>query len=125
MTELNQVYKCNICGNIVEILHVGQGQLVCCGELMELLEEKTIDEGKEKHVPIINREGDKVIVRVGEVLHPMEENHYIEWIEILCENACSRKLLKPGNKPEALFVINNNDFLIRIYCNIHGLWKSK
>ncbi len=125
MTELNQVYKCNICGNIVEILHVGQGQLVCCGELMELLEEKTIDEGKEKHVPIINREGDKVIVRVGEVLHPMEENHYIEWIEILCENACFRKLLKPGNKPEALFVINNNDFLIRIYCNIHGLWKSK
>lgn len=125
MTQLNQIYKCNICGNIVKVLHIGQGQLVCCGQFMELLEEKIIDEGKEKHVPVIEKEDNKITIRVGEILHPMEEDHYIEWIEVLCEKGCFKKILKPGDKPESFFNIDCNNYIIRIYCNIHGLWKSE
>ena len=125
MTQLNQIYRCNICGNIVEIIHIGAGQLVCCGEPMELLEEKIIEEGKEKHVPVIEKRGSELIIRVGKIPHPMEENHYIEWIEVLCDKGCFKKILKPGDKPEALFNIDCDNYIVRIYCNIHGLWKSK
>jgi superoxide reductase len=105
MVELKQIYKCNVCGNIVEVLHVGGGQLVCCGQPMELLKEKTEDVGKEKHVPVIEETETGVIVKVGSVPHPMEGNHYIEWIEVIDDGRSYRKFLKPGDKPEAEFGI--------------------
>jgi superoxide reductase len=124
MTELKQVYKCNICGNIVEVLHTGVGQLVCCGQPMELLTEKTTDVGLEKHVPVIERLNGKIKIKVGSVPHPMEEKHYIEWVEIIADSRVYRKFLKPGNKPEAEFEITAKKLEVREYCNIHGLWKS-
>jgi len=124
MTELKQVYKCNICGNIVEVIHIGVGQLVCCGQPMELLKEKTKDVGLEKHVPIIERVGNKVKVKVGSVPHPMEEKHHIEWIQLIADDASYRKILKPGQKPEAEFETKAQKIKAREYCNIHGLWKA-
>ena len=125
MTKLNEVYKCNICGNIVEVLHAGVGQLVCCGKPMELLKAKTEDEGMEKHVPVIEKiNGDnRVRVKVGSVEHPMEQEHYVEWIEIVTEDRVLRKYLNPGEKPEKEFTIRAGTFSARIYCNVHGLWK--
>jgi len=125
MTKLEQVYRCNICGNIVEVLHTGVGQLVCCGQPMELLTEKTTDIGLEKHVPVIEKIGNKVKVKIGSVPHPMEQKHYIEWIEIIANGKTCRKFLKPGDKPEAEFGITAKKIEAREYCNIHGLWKSK
>jgi len=125
MTELNQIYKCNICGNIIEVIHTGVGQLVCCGQPMELLTEKTEDVGLEKHVPVIEKVGDKVKVKVGSVPHPMEQKHYIEWIEIITDGRTYRKFLKPEDKPEAEFEITAEKIEAREYCNIHGLWKTK
>jgi len=125
MTELNQIYKCNICGNIIEVIHTGVGQLVCCGQPMELLTEKTEDVGLEKHVPIIEKVGEKVKVKVGSVPHPMEQKHYIEWIEIITDGKTCRKFLKPEDKPEAEFEITAEKIEAREYCNIHGLWKTK
>ncbi|MBL7136829.1 MAG: desulfoferrodoxin [Candidatus Marinimicrobia bacterium] len=125
MTKRLQIYKCEICGNIVEVLHVGGGKLVCCGQPMKLMEEKTEDSSVEKHVPFIIREEEKVTVRVGEsTAHPMEEKHYIEWIEVLVDGKSYRQFLKPGYKPEAVFFVSGNDITSREYCNIHGLWKS-
>ncbi len=124
MTELKQVYRCNICGNIVEVLHTGVGQLVCCGQPMELLTEKTADIGLEKHVPVIEKVGNKVKVKVGSVPHPMEQKHYIEWIEIIADGKTCRKFLKPEEKPEAEFEITAEKIEAREYCNIHGLWKA-
>lgn len=125
MTKLNQIYKCNICGNIIEVIHTGVGQLVCCGQPMELLTEKTEDVGLEKHVPIIEKVGEKVKVKVGSVPHPMEQKHYIEWIEIITDGKTCRKFLKPEDKPEAEFEITAEKIEAREYCNIHGLWKTK
>jgi superoxide reductase len=125
MTELKQVYRCNICGNIVEVLHTGVGQLVCCGQPMELLTEKTTDVGLEKHVPVMEKLNGKIKVKVGSVPHPMEEKHYIEWVEIIADGSVYRKFLKPGDKPEAEFEITAKKLEVREYCNIHGLWKSK
>ena len=124
MTELNQIYKCNICGNIVEVLHVGMGKLVCCGQPMELLEEKTEDVGLEKHVPVIEKTESGIKVKVGSVLHPMEEKHHIEWIEVIADGRVYRKFLKPDDKSEAEFEIKSEKVKAREYCNIHGLWKS-
>jgi superoxide reductase len=124
MTDQKQIYKCNICGNIVEVLHAGVGQLVCCGQPMELLKEKTEDIGKEKHVPVIEKTGTGIRVKVGSVPHPMEEKHYIEWIEITANEKTYRKFLKPGDKPEAEFEIKTKKIDAREYCNLHGLWKS-
>ena len=124
MTELRQIYKCNICGNIVEVLHAGVGQLVCCGQPMELLTEKTKDVGLEKHVPVIERTAKGIRVKVGSVPHPMEQKHYIEWIEIIADGRLCRRFLKPGDKPEAEFEITAKKIEAREYCNIHGLWKS-
>ncbi len=125
MTKLKEVYKCEICGNIVEVLHEGAGELVCCGKAMKLLEEKTSDEGKEKHVPVIEKNEVGVTIKVGSIPHPMEEKHYIEWIEIITDKGSSRKYLKPGDKPEKSFPVKAENIKARIYCNIHGLWKSK
>jgi len=124
MTELKQVYKCNVCGNIVEVLHTGAGELVCCGQPMQLLQAKTQDEGKEKHVPVIEQTDKSVIVRVGSVAHPMESEHYIEWVEIITENRTYRKMLKPGMEPVAEFFLEAKNISVRAYCNIHGLWKN-
>ena len=124
MTGLRQVYRCNICGNIVEVLHTGVGELVCCGQPMELLEEKTTDEGSEKHVPVIETTENGVKVRVGSAPHPMEKEHYIEWIEIIADGKSYRQFLQPGDLPEAEFEVKAGNIKARGYCNIHGLWKS-
>uniref|UniRef100_A0A7C3MAJ6 Desulfoferrodoxin n=1 Tax=Archaeoglobus fulgidus TaxID=2234 RepID=A0A7C3MAJ6_ARCFL len=125
MTEVLQVYKCMVCGNIVEVLHAGRGQLVCCGQPMKLMEERTMDEGKEKHVPVMEREGNRVIVKVGSIPHPMEEKHYIEWIEVIDDGCIHRKQLKPGDEPKAEFVVFSDKVSAREYCNLHGLWRSE
>lgn len=124
MTKLRQVYKCNVCGNITEVLHEGVGELVCCGQPMQLQEEKTEDVGNEKHVPVIEKTENSILVKIGSVPHPMEEKHYIEWIELIADGAVYRKFLKPGDKPEAEFCTSAEKITAREYCNIHGLWKS-
>ncbi len=124
MTQQKQIYKCNVCGNIVEVLHTGVGELVCCGQPMELLLEKEKDEGLEKHIPVIEKTDKGVLVKVGSVPHPMEEEHYIEWIEIIADGKSCRKFLKPGDKPEAKFEVKADNITAREYCNIHKLWKS-
>jgi len=124
MTEVKQIYKCNICGNIVEVLHAGVGQLVCCGQPMELLKEKTEDVGLEKHVPVIEKSNGKFKVKVGSVPHPMEDKHWIEWIELVADGKVYRKFLNPGDIPEADFEIEAENITAREYCNLHGLWKT-
>ena len=124
MTELKQIYKCNICGNIVEVLHTGAGELVCCGQPMQLMDEKTEENGKEKHVPVIEKIESGVKVKVGSVPHPMEDAHYIEWVEVIADGKSCRKFLKPGEQPEAEFEINAEQITAREYCSVHGLWKS-
>lgn len=124
MTELKQIYKCNVCGNIVEVLHAGVGELVCCGQPMELLKEKTEDVGLEKHVPVVEKTEKGIKVKIGSVPHPMEQNHYIEWVEIIADGGVCRKFLKPGDMPEAEFEIKAEKIGAREYCNVHGLWKS-
>ena len=124
MTALKQVYKCNVCGNIVEVLHAGQGELVCCGQPMELLQEKATDAGLEKHVPVVEATAGRTKVKVGDIPHPMEEKHYIEWIEVITDGESCRQFLKPGSKPEAEFEIGGQKVSAREYCSVHGLWKS-
>lgn len=124
MTKQNQVYKCDVCGNIVEVLHAGAGELVCCGQPMTLLNENTTDAATEKHVPVIEKSGSSITVTVGSVEHPMEEKHYIEWIELLADGKVYRKFLKPGEKPQAVFEITADNVEAREYCNLHGLWKA-
>ncbi len=125
LTEIKEIYKCEICGNIVEVLHTGMGELVCCGQPMKLQEEKNEDMGNEKHVPIIETTDEGVKVKVGSVEHPMEDNHYIEWIEIQVDGKEFKKFLKPGDKPEMLLCNQAGEIKARAYCNVHGLWKSK
>ncbi len=124
MTERLEVYKCNVCGNIVEVLHAGPGQLVCCGQPMVCMKENTVDAAKEKHVPVIEKIDGGVKVKVGSVAHPMEEKHYIEWIEIVADGKAYRQFLEPGQTPEATFMVTASDIKAREYCNIHGLWKA-
>lgn len=126
MTKNNEIYKCELCGNIVEVKHSGAGELVCCGKPMIHKEENTVDAAIEKHVPIVEINGDIVKVTVGEIAHPMEESHFIEWIEILKnEKIIAVAKLNPGDKPIATFCIKNNHGIVaREYCNLHGLWKS-
>ena len=124
MTENLEVYRCNICGNIVEVVHEGIGELVCCGEPMELLEEKVEEEGMEKHLPVVEEVDEGVKVKVGEKEHPMEEKHYIEWIEVLTEDGAYRVFLEPGDKPEVVFDLDHDKITaVREYCSVHGLWK--
>lgn len=125
MAEFRGIYKCDICGNIVEVLHEGIGELVCCGEEMKLMEEKTQDASTEKHVPYIEKTKTGVVVKVGQnQTHPMEEKHYIEWIQIIADGIAYRKFLKPGDKPQAVFLLSADKITAREYCNIHGLWSS-
>jgi len=124
MTKRLEVYKCNICGNIVTVLHAKGGRLVCCGQPMRLQEEKTKDQGMEKHVPVVEKTDDGVKVTVGSVLHPMEDNHFIEWIEVITVSGVLRKFLKPGDAPHAVFETTEEIVQVREYCSIHGLWAS-
>lgn len=123
--QKKKIYRCSICGNIVELLFEGGGKLVCCGKEMELMEEKDSDQGQEKHVPVIESKENLVVVKVGLVPHPMEESHYIQWIELIAGEICLRKFLSPSDKPEAEFKISPvGNLQARAYCNLHGLWKS-
>jgi len=124
VTERLQVYKCEICGNIVEVLHVGAGTLVCCGQPMTLLVENAVDAATEKHVPVVEKIDGGFKVTIGSVAHPMEEAHYIEWIELLVGERGCRTFLKPGEAPEAVFAVDAAEASARAYCNLHGLWKS-
>ncbi len=124
MAEKLEIYKCDACGNIVEVLHGGQGELVCCGQPMKLFKENTVDAAKEKHVPVVEKTADGFKVTVGEVAHPMEEKHYIEWVELIVDGKAYRQFLEPGASPEAFFKIEASDVTAREYCNVHGLWKK-
>ena len=124
MTEKLQIYKCEVCGNIVEVLHPGGGELVCCGQPMKLFMENTVDAAKEKHVPVVENTSSGYKVTVGSVQHPMEEKHYIEWIELIADGKAYRQFLNPGEIPEATFDIQANQVVAREYCNLHGLWKA-
>ena len=123
MAEKLEIYKCEACGNIVEVLHGGAGELVCCGEPMKRFVENTVDAAKEKHVPVIEKIAGGVKVKVGSVPHPMEEKHYIEWVEIIADGGVYRHFLNPGESPEATFNIEAQNVTAREYCNLHGLWK--
>lgn len=132
MTQINQVYKCNVCGNIVEVLHTGGGALVCCQEPMQLLIENTVDVAKEKHVPVIEKTESGVKVKIGVEPHPMTAEHYIEWIEIIIDPSGDRAggrtckhFLKPGEAPEAEFKAKSDNIIARAYCNLHELWQSQ
>jgi superoxide reductase len=124
MTELRQVFKCEVCGNMVEVVHAAGGTLTCCKQPMKAMVENTTDAAKEKHVPVIEKVEGGVLVKVGSVDHPMLETHYIEWIEIHTTNKVCRKFLKPGEKPEAFFSIEEEVLYAREYCNLHGVWKA-
>jgi len=125
MIERMNVYKCSVCGNIVEVLHAGGGDLVCCGKNMDILKENTTDDATEKHGPVLEKSGNGTKVAVGSVAHPMEEKHFIQWIELIHGEASCRKFLKPGDKPEAVFDVPFSDKLVaREYCNLHGHWKK-
>ena len=124
MAKKLEVYKCELCGNIVEVLHAGAGQLVCCGQPMRLMSENTVDAAREKHVPVIEKADGGYLVKVGSVPHPMEEKHYIEWIELLADGKVYRQFLAPGQATEAFFPVLADQVTAREYCNLHGLWKA-
>ncbi len=124
MAERLEIYKCEKCGNIVEVLHGGGGDLVCCGQDMKRYIENTVDAAKEKHVPVIEKTATGLKVKVGSVAHPMEDKHYIEWIEVIADGRAYRQFLNPGDAPEAAFDIQADNVSARAYCNIHGLWMS-
>ena len=126
MPELKEIYKCDACGNIVEVLHGGPGTLVCCGSDMKLFFENTTDAAKEKHVPVVEKNKTVFKVKVGAVPHPMEEKHFIEWIELVADGRSFRVFLKPGQAPEAEFCLcfEPKEAYVREYCNLHGLWKA-
>jgi len=126
MVSLNQIYKCSVCGNMVEVIFVGGGTVKCCEKEMVLQVENSVDASVEKHVPVVTVDGNKVSVKIGSVPHPMEEAHYIQWIEIIADGISYKKFLKPGDAPEAEFDLPDNvgEIIAREYCNLHGLWKK-
>lgn len=125
MTHKLEIYKCSICGNIVEVMHAGASALVCCGEEMKLMAENSADAAKEKHVPVIEVGGGTITVKIGSVPHPMEEKHYIEWIELIGDDKSYVHFLKPGDAPQATFPLTAKKVIAREYCNLHGQWKSE
>ena len=125
MPERHEIYKCMLCGNIVEVLHAGSCIPTCCGEAMKLMKEGSTDAAKEKHVPVIEKNETGYRVAVGSVPHPMEEKHYISWIELLAGNEVLRKYLQAGDAPEAVFVTDAQKVTARAYCNLHGQWKAE
>jgi len=125
MTKLFEVYKCEVCGNITKVVHASGGTMVCCGKPMTLQQEKNSDQGKEKHVPVVEKSAKGIIVKLGSVPHPMEEKHYIEWIEVRDGNNVSVRGLLPGEKPEAEFCVSDTNVKAWAYCNVHGLWTNR
>ncbi len=126
MTKLRELYRCEICGNIVEVVHEGAPSLVCCGRPMIKLEAKTEDKGQEKHVPVVEETDSAITVKVGSIEHPMEDGHYIKFIEVLLKDKIMRKELRPGEIPEARFCAIKPDVIeAREFCSVHGLWKNK
>lgn len=124
-TNINEVYKCAVCENIIEVVHAGSGELVCHGQPMILQVPNTVDASLEKHVPVVEIIGDKVIVKIGAVEHPMTEEHHIEWVEVITKARVYRKTFTPGEKPFAEFNIGEEVIETRAYCNLHGLWKKQ
>ena len=124
MPQLNEVYKCELCGNIVELVHGGVGALVCCNQKMVKLTENTVDAAQEKHVPVIEIGADSITVKVGSVAHPMLDEHYIEWVELIADGKVYRQNLNPGEAPEAVFPLIAEKLTAREYCNLHGLWAA-
>ncbi|HZJ85106.1 MAG TPA: desulfoferrodoxin [Syntrophomonadaceae bacterium] len=125
MTIKNGIYKCEKCGNIVAVLHIGKGELVCCGAPMVYMTENTVDAAYEKHVPVVEKTSDGILVKIGGEPHPMVEEHYIEWVEVIVANKVYRQDLKAGDATEVTFVLEpSDDMIVRAYCNLHGLWKA-
>jgi superoxide reductase len=125
MRKISEIYKCRVCGNIVEVVHAGAGELVCCGQQMTLMVENTTDAAREKHIPVIQKIAEGTNIKVGSIAHPMEEKHFIEWIELITDGKTARRNLKPGDSPEAVFAGYTAPFTtVRAYCNLHGLWKA-
>jgi superoxide reductase len=124
MAQRNEVYKCELCGNVLEVLTGGAGSLVCCGQDMDLLSENTTDAAVEKHVPVVSKTDEGILVTVGSVEHPMTDDHFIEWIELLINGVSNKTFLKPGDKPQACFAALDGDITVRAYCNLHGVWKA-
>lgn len=124
MARKMEIYQCELCGNLVEVLHAGGGELVCCGQPMNLLVENSVDAAKEKHVPVIVKGEGGYTVKVGSVAHPMTDAHFIEWIELIAGGAVLRKDLKPGDAPEAFFATAATEATARAFCNLHGLWRA-
>lgn len=125
LVERMQIYKCQSCGMMLEVLRSGDGELTCCGQPMRLLTENTVDASKEKHVPLIQPIDGGYLVRVGSVPHPMEEKHFIEWIELIADGTMYRRYLQPGDAPEATFMVSATQVTAREHCNLHGLWKTE
>jgi superoxide reductase len=125
MTERFQIYKCVQCGNMVEVLHAAAGELACCSEPMRWLKENTTEAALEKHIPVLTRTAEGVDAVVGSVAHPMEEKHYIEWIEVITDGRLQRQFLQPGQPPSAVFCLKEDGLSAREYCNLHGLWRSE
>jgi superoxide reductase len=125
MTKIFEVYKCEVCGNIIKVVHASAGGLVCCGKPMILQLEKTADAGKEKHVPVVEKSGSGIVVKVGSIPHPMDEKHFIEWVEVRTGENVYVRGFKPGEKPEAEFCTADTNAKARSYCNVHGLWTNK
>lgn len=125
MTKMLEIYKCGVCGHITMVVKSSDGILVCHGQPMILQAEKTDDAGKEKHVPVVEKTATGIRVKVGSVPHPMEEKHYIQWIEVISGDNLFVRGLKPGQKPEAEFPVGNAPVKVRAYCNVHGLWTDK
>ncbi len=124
MTKRDQIFKCTACGNIVEIVGSGAGTMVCCGQTMKSMKENNNDASVEKHVPVVTVNS-KTLIKVGEIEHPMEETHFIEWIELIVDDRVDKQFLHPGEKPETEFNITPKKYVARAYCNVHGLWKSE
>ncbi len=123
MNQRNQIFKCGLCNQIVEVI-IGGTKLKCCGSNMDLLEENTVDAAVEKHVPVVEKTDTGIKVTVGAVPHPMEDKHYIQWIEVIAGDKVLRTHLNPGDAPEAEFCIDSDDVIVREYCNLHGHWKA-
>ena len=124
MIQALEIYKCEMCGNIVEVLHAGGGELVCCGSPMTLQTANTVEASKEKHVPVIEKGDGTITVKIGSVPHPMESAHYIEWIELIADGKIHRAMLQPGQAPEATFAVSADQVTAREYCTLHGQWAA-
>ena len=124
MAKRRHIFKCEVCGHIIEVIHDGAGTLVCCDQPMVLQDEKTADSATEKHVPVIEKIAGGVKVTVGSVPHPMEEKHYIEWIELTADGVSCKRFLEPSDPPEATFRTDAKNLAAREYCNVHSLWKG-